>query len=193
VEDGVEHNTVGNIGQRQSAGIHLSGNWNPIQMLRINFNGGINYIDLRGNEKFNLSNSGFQGNGNTNITLTLPKNWRLMANAGLFSPWIGLQNRGLTYQNWHSFNVMKSFFNRKLDVSLGAQSPFMKEFTFKNESWGEGFHTHSHFTHPRRSFSISATYRFGELRTQVRRVQRSITNDDVMSGGGSGGEGGGGQ
>jgi outer membrane receptor protein involved in Fe transport len=199
MEDGVTHNTVGNIGQRQSAGMHLSGNWSPIQMLRINFNTGINYIDMQGGrvvlengDVINVSNnSGFQGNGNTNMTLTLPKNWRLVANAGLFSPWIGLQNRGLTYQHWHSFNVMKSLFNRKLDVSLGAQSPFMKEFTFKNESWGDGFHTRSHFTHPRRSFSISATYRFGELRAQVRRVQRSITNDDVMQGGG--GESGGGQ
>jgi hypothetical protein len=33
-----------------------------------------------------------------------------------------------------------------------------------------------------RNLNLSVTYRFGDLRTSVKRVQRSITNEDVMQG-----------
>jgi hypothetical protein len=40
------------------------------------------------------------------------------------------------------------------------------------------------------SFSLSISYRIGELKASVRKAERSISNDDVK-GGGNSGEGGG--
>ena len=40
---------------------------------------------------------------------------------------------------------------------------------------------------------ISVSYRFGNMTESIRRVQRSITNDDVLGGGGGGGGGGAGE
>jgi hypothetical protein len=39
-------------------------------------------------------------------------------------------------------------------------------------------------------FSLTLSYRIGELRASVRKAERSISNDDVKSGGGSGNSGG---
>jgi outer membrane receptor protein involved in Fe transport len=189
VEDDVTNRTVANIGKRQNVGLNLSGRWSPTQQLMINLNSNISYIDLSGNQDLG-SNNGFTGNAFTNISYTFPKDWRLSTNAGYFSPWIQLQSKSSAH-HWHGFSLQKSFLDKKLDVSMNIQSPFMKTFTVKNELWGTGFTQQSEFVNHRRSLGINVTYRFGNLRSQINRVQRGITNDDVMQGGG--GEGGGGQ
>jgi outer membrane receptor protein involved in Fe transport len=187
-KDGVINHTVANIGSRKGVGLNLSGRWSPTQKFMINLNGNINYSDLSGSSDFAYSNSGFAGNAFTNMSYTFPKDWRLSANGGFFTPWVQLQSKNSTH-HFHGFNLQKSFLDKKLDVSMNISSPFMKTFTRKNESWGTGFTQQSEFVNHRRSVGISVTYRFGNLRSQITRVQRGITNDDVMSGGG--GEGGG--
>jgi outer membrane receptor protein involved in Fe transport len=192
IEDGVSHHTVGNIGSRQDIGFHLHGSWNPITPLRMNLNGGLNYTDMQGSTEHPFSNSGFRGNFSSNITYTLPRDWRLGASGGYSSGWIGLQSRSRSH-HWHSFSATKGFMERRLDVSLNIISPFQGSSVWRNESFGEGFTGHSRSIGPRRSATISVSYRFGELRSSMRRIQRSIHTDDVMQGGGQGGGEGGGQ
>jgi outer membrane receptor protein involved in Fe transport len=190
IEYGVVHNTVDNIGRQQGVNFHLHGSWNPIQALRMSVNAGVNYTQMQGNEEFNIeSNSGFSGNGSGNIVYTFPRHWRLSANFGYFSPWIGLQSRGSAH-HWHSMTAGKDFLDRKLSVNLNIQNPLQRTFTWENEFFGPGFTGHSQNISVRRSVSISVNYRFGELRSSMRRVQRGIALDDVMQGEG-GGQGGG--
>ncbi|MFA7493994.1 MAG: hypothetical protein WCZ43_10840 [Proteiniphilum sp.] len=42
-----------------------------------------------------------------------------------------------------------------------------------------------------RSINLSVTYRFGDLKTSMKRVQRTISNDDVIQNQDSGTQGGG--
>ena len=35
---------------------------------------------------------------------------------------------------------------------------------------------------PMRELRLSVTYRFGDLKSSIKKVQRTITNDDVLSG-----------
>lgn len=39
------------------------------------------------------------------------------------------------------------------------------------------------------SFGLSVSYRFGELKDQIKKVSKTIENDDVKGGGGQGGGG----
>jgi len=39
-------------------------------------------------------------------------------------------------------------------------------------------------------FGMYVTYRFGELKSQIKKVERTISNDDVKGGGGQSGGGG---
>ena len=41
------------------------------------------------------------------------------------------------------------------------------------------------YQNPMRTFRLSLTYRFGDLKSSVRKVQRTITNEDILQGGSS--------
>ena len=64
---------------------------------------------------------------------------------------------------------------------------YMKmDYTMRNEY----FLTTQKSAQPMREARISIFYRFGSMKEAIKKVQRTITNDDVM-GGGEGGAGGG--
>lgn len=192
--EGVTHNTYDNIGRNHSVGTNLYVSWTPTQMLRTYLNGGVNYTDIQstGNQELSeqLRNSGFSGRAFGGATLTFPGDLRLGANGGLFLNRVQLQTEQSPFY-FYSFSLMKSFLDKKLDLSLNAQDVFSKYRKMTTTTRGEGFVQESIFQNPMRNVRLSVTYRFGELKTSMRRVQRGITNEDVMQGGGSGQESGG--
>ncbi|WP_410859461.1 carboxypeptidase regulatory-like domain-containing protein [Phocaeicola plebeius] len=54
---------------------------------------------------------------------------------------------------------------------------------FKVHVNADTFRSWSENSYPSRRYGISISWRFGELKTQVKKTQRSITNDDVKAGG----------
>lgn len=113
--------------------------------------------------------------------LTFPQDFRVGANAGIFSGRVQLQTTQSAFY-FYSFNVMKSFLNKKLDVNLSATNPFTEFVEFSSKTKGEGFMQESTFMQPMRSLRLSVTYRFGDLKTSIKKVQRTISNDDVKAG-----------
>ena len=83
---------------------------------------------------------------------------------------------------FYSFSVMKSMFNKKLDISLNVQNFLSKMQKMTSTTTGTGFRQESINFQPMRNLGLSVTYRFGELKSSMRRVQRGIVNDDVMEG-----------
>lgn len=69
-----------------------------------------------------------------------------------------------------------------MDISLNATTPFNKFREFRTTTKGEGFTQKMVVQNPMRSFRLSVTYRFGDLKSSVKRVQRSISNEDLMQG-----------
>lgn len=180
-DNGVTNNTYRNIGRNQSVGLDGYVSWTPSSVVRMNLNGSLSYTDIQSTENANVRNSGFSGRGFGGITFTLPKDVRLSANGGIFTGNIQLQTTQAAFY-FYSFSAMKSFFNKKLDISLNSTTPFHKYRDFKMTTTGEGFVQKMSFQNPMRSFRLSLTYRFGDLKSSVRRVQRTITNQDVMQG-----------
>ena len=180
-DNGVTNNTYRNIGRNQSVGLDGYVSWTPSSVVRMNLNGSLSYTDIQSTENANVRNSGFSGRGFGGITFTLPKDVRLSANGGIFTGNIQLQTTQAAFY-FYSFSAMKSFFNKKLDISLSSTTPFHKYRDFKMTTTGEGFVQKMSFQNPMRSFRLSLTYRFGDLKSSVRRVQRTITNQDVMQG-----------
>ena len=64
-------------------------------------------------------------------------------------------------------------------------------FYFNQTMSDEYFATKQAISQPMREARISVSYRFGSMKESIRRVQRTISNDDVKSGGDSGGSTGG--
>lgn len=146
------------------------------------------YTDIQSTEDANISNSGFTGLVYSGLTFTLPKDVRLTANAGLFSSNIQLQTTQSAYY-FYSFSAMKSFLNKKLDLSLNATAPFSKYINIDVNTTGDGFEQKMNHRNPMRTFRLSLTYRFGDLKSSVRKVKRTITNEDLLQGGSQEGTG----
>lgn len=190
-EEGITNNTYNNIGKNQSARLNGYISWTPIQMLRMTLNGNINYTDIQSTEDKDLRNSGFSGGGFANIALTFPKDFRVYTSGGLFTQGIQLQSRSSAFY-FYSVGATKSLLNKKLDISLNVNTPFHKNRKYEFTTKGEGFTQSMNALNPMRNVRLSVTYRFGDLKSSVKRVSRTISNEDLMQGSGSG-EGGSGR
>jgi len=113
----------------------------------------------------------------------------LYLNVGGSTPRIELQSKSSAYF-FHSISVSKGFLKDKLDIRAYIQNPFKQDMEWRRETRSEVYYTESVYVNRIRSFGISASYRFGEMKQQIKKTARSIKNDDSM-GGGQGGQGGG--
>ena len=180
----VRQTTYGNIGSNQSTNIYVTAGWTPSLKLRFNFNGSLSYNDMKSAE-LDISNSGFFGNFNMNAQITLPKDFRINAMGQYQGKYIMLQgSQSALYITGLSAN--KDFLKKKLTVSLSCTNPNSKYLKVKVSTLTEYFATNMKQAMPYRQGSISISYRFGSMKESIRKVQRGITNDDVMSGSGGG-------
>lgn len=179
--DGVTHSTYANIGRNQMVGTNLYVSWTPTPVIRTYLNGGVSYTDIQSTENDQLRNSGLSGRAYGGLSWTLPKELRLGANGGIFLNQVQLQTDQSPYY-FYSFSLMKSMFNKKLDISLNVQNFLSKMQKMTSTTTGSGFRQESVNFQPMRNLGLSVTYRFGELKSSMRRVQRGIVNDDVMEG-----------
>jgi hypothetical protein len=189
IRDGVTHTTYDNIGRNQSVGTNLYVSWTPTQMIRTYLNGGVNYTDIESTADSEIRNSGFSGRAFGGLTFTFPGDFRVGANGGLFMSNVQLQTKQSTFY-FYSFSVMKSFLDKKLDFSLNMQNLFSKYRKTSSTTTGEGFWQESNFNQPMRNLRLSVTYRFGNLKSSMKKVQRGITNEDVLEGESSSQQGG---
>lgn len=181
--------TYGNIAKNHTIGFFLYGSWNPVDMLRIFVNGGADYQDMK-SQRYG-SNSGWTGRVMGGAQYSLPYDFRINLNGGYFSSRITLQGNSSSMY-FTSISLNKDFFKKKLTVTLSCRDPFWKYKEFTNTSADENFYRKSINNWVGRSFSIRVSYRFGDMKSAIKKVKRGISNDDVKSGGGSseGSEGG---
>ncbi|MCL2650676.1 MAG: TonB-dependent receptor [Candidatus Azobacteroides sp.] len=194
-KNGVLYNTYENIAKRKNIGMNGYISWTPNKKIRLNANTSIRYSDIKSNNNSDLSNQGFTYSMWGGGQYSLPKSLKLYLNVGGSSPYIGLQTKGSGYF-FHSVSASKGFLKDKLDIRVYVQNPFRKNMEWKNETRSEMFYTKSSNINLTRSFGVSVSYRFGEMKQQIKKATRTIQNDDSMGGGqnqGGQGQSGGGQ
>jgi len=196
LDNGITTTTYDNIGKKKSLNASAYINWSITDKLRLFSNMWGGYIDIKSNKERNLANAneklsnyGFNGSVYMGAQYSFPKAFRVYFNGGLFSPHISLEDKGPSY-SFHSFSVSKGFKDERLTFRAYAQNPFQKDREFRNERTTPDFRYESIMNNRVRSFGISVSYRFGEMKSQIKKTQRGISNDDTMSGG-QGGQGGG--
>ena len=182
VEDGISNSTYGNIGKSQSTGLNAYVRWAPTNALNMFVNGNGDYIDIRSTENEALKNSGFSFRAFTGITYTFPYEIRFSVNGGYFGSRIMLQSKMDPFF-FVSFGLSKSFMNKKLDVAIRGSNPFQKYMDHKSFTTGTNFTQESLFRRPAQSVSLNITYRFGDLKSSIKKVQRGISNEDLKTGG----------
>ncbi len=183
VKNGVNNSTYGNIGKSQSLGLNAYVRWAPIKELSVFVNGNGDYMDIKSNKDSELKNSGFSFRAFSGITYTFPYEIRLSVNGGYFGNRIMLQTKMDPFY-YMSFGLSKSFLDKKLDVAIRGSNPFQRYMDHQSYTTGVNFTQESLFRRPARSISLNVTYRFGDLKSSIKKVQRGISNEDVKAGGG---------
>ena len=177
----VMHSTYGNIVDNRTFGVNYFVNVNPFKDTRIYSSGDFGY-NVISSAVLDQRNSGWNGHVMLGAQQTIFWDMRLSAN--LFA-----NTKRYTLQGWSSgFNgvvlgLSKGFLEDKLNVTLRGFTNIKggKYFTFENYSEGKGFTTETHVSIPIRNVGIELTYNFGKNKFQVKKAQRTITNDDVVN------------
>lgn len=190
----ISRTTYDNIGKSRKVGLFTYFSWTPTPKIRWSGNLSGSYLDIKSNwEDLILSNSGFMGNAYTNIQYTLPKAYRVNVYANGSTPYLNIQGRGPAF-SFYGLSFSKGFLADKLNVNISASNIFSDKQKFRNRVENPSFSSESYRIYRRRFFSIRVSYRFGEMKAQIKKAVRSINNDDSMGGGGgSSAQGGGGQ
>ena len=179
----VLYTTYENIGHSQTANLNLYANWNASPMTRIYVNSRLTYTDMKdGGELHNHGWSLFAFGG---AQQTFAHDWRLTLNVFAMTPRVILQGRGSSYASY-SLSLNKSFLKKRLNVSLSATNFFKKYKRFESSMQDASFLQDTWSRNVQQRFSLSVSYRFGELRASVRKAERTIENTDVKGGGGNG-------
>ena len=180
----VLYTTYQNIGKTRTANISGYANYNPFTSTRIyvNMYGSWQYLSGEGD----LKNHGWNLFAYGGIQQTLPKDWRISLNMFGQTPWISLQGKGDSFLGYN-LNVTKQFLKKRLTLSVYA-SNFLQKYR-ESESTMEtaGFAQISHSKYHQQRFGLSVSFRIGELKASVKKAARTISNDDVKSGGQQGG------
>lgn len=184
--DNVLESTYDNIGHNQQVGLFFYGSYSPFGSLRIYTNAGIDYQKLKSEEYGD--NDGFNYRIFAGIQYTLPLDFMVNLNGGYFAPRIMLQGKSSSFY-FTGISLNKSFLNKKLTLSVSCRDPFWKNKKMTSTTEDLQFYEHSVNYMTGRSFQFGISYTFGDLKGGIKKVKRSISNDDVKSGGESGGEG----
>jgi hypothetical protein len=182
----VLYSTYANIGKTRRASVSAYVNWNATPRTRIYMNMSGDYSYMEGSE--GMRNDGWSLFAYGGAQQTLPHDWRSLNVFGQ-TPWIMLQGKGSSFFDY-GLSVNKSFLNKRLTLSAFASNFFKKYMDQSSTTEGAGFIRESSYKYSRQRFGISVSYRIGELKASVKKAARTISNDDVKSGGsGSGGGG----
>lgn len=181
----VLYSTCRNIGKTRSANMSAYANYNPFTSTRIyaNLYGGWQYFS----DGSDLSNHGWNMYAYGGAQQTLPKDWRISFNCWGQTPWISLQGKGSGFFGY-GLNVTKQFLKQRLTLSAFANNFFKKYNVYENTVSSTGFSRKEWSKYNQQRFGISVSFRIGELKASVKKTERTISNDDVKSGGGSEGK-----
>lgn len=182
--------TYANLGKRSTTSINGYFNWNISQKMAFNINGQLSYVDMRAPNPFKtndnplpdeLKRGRWTGSFGASWNYTMPGNVKWSAWGGKSWGWEDLQT---TTNGWYYYGigVSRSFLKKNaLTVNLNASGFFEKENCFRSVFTTPDSRNRNNYY--RRSWNVgcSVTWNFGSLKTNVKKVGKTIVNDDKSS------------
>lgn len=182
----ITSSTFLNIGKDKALTANFNVNYPITPKWNFSASGSIGYIWLEGTVDGQMSkNSGINGYGYLNTGYKFEKNWRVNASISYNAPDVMLQGKSGS-NLFTSFSGSKELIKDKLTLSAAVQNPYSKFRYYRNTTEGANFTQNNRYQNYNRSFSVSLNWRFGKLKDEIKKNQRSISNDDVKSGGNKG-------
>ncbi len=190
IKDGISYSTYDNVGKNKSVYASSYINWNPTMKLRIFGNLAVNYRDVKANNNSGLSNHGFIPQLYGGLQYKFPLDFRANLNGGYYGSYVSLQGKGPSY-NFYGVSIGKSFQKDRLNLNLYFSNFLSGKMKFTNKETTPTYLFTSTSKQSNQYIGFSVSYRFGEMKEQIKKAKRGISNDDTMNqqGGESGGGG----
>lgn len=182
----ITSSTYMNVGKDKALTSNLNINYPLTPKWNLSLSGNLGYTWLEGTiDGAVTKNSGVTGYAYLNTGYKFEHEWKANMGLSYYAPDVMLQGKsgGNVYM---FFSGSKEIIKDKLTVSGSFGNPFMKYRTYVNNTSGANFTQNSRSQNYNRSFSIGLNWRFGKLQDELKKNQRSISNDDVKSGGNKG-------
>lgn len=179
--DTVTTTTYRNLGSNNRLGFNINTNYPITKHLTLNMNGQISRIGLKGtfNGQF-YTNSGIVGNIFGNLGYKFTSGYRIGVDAAYYSGSVNLQGKSGDYI-YVSHVFSKDLFKAKATVSLVANNPYSKFWSSESNTTTADFYQQSLNQQTYRTFAVRFNYRFGQLKSEIRKNKRGINNDDTKS------------
>ncbi|MBO4814946.1 MAG: outer membrane beta-barrel protein [Muribaculaceae bacterium] len=157
------------------------------------FNGQFGYGKVK-NKALNLKAEGWSMFFFSQLTQKLPWKLRLTANGGMWKQEPSLYGHS-SANGFYSFGLQRSFLkDDRLTISVNANKPFSSRYNcFKSYTDRGDYTGWNKMWFDQRQFTFSISYRFGSLKAQVKKADKTIENNDVVGGSSQGGTQGQGQ
>ncbi len=177
----VLNTTYDNIQHNRQLSLSFFTNWLMTKTTTLNVNASGSYekyeASLTGNSTSGLTSSLWLG-----LNQSLPWKLKLSLHGGVSSRSISLQGHGAAF-HFYNLNLKRSFLKEdRLTVSFGASNFFNRYNYYTQHKESSQFCTNLRARSQIMQFAIGLSYRLGSLNSSVKKVDRSISNDDVLSG-----------
>lgn len=179
-ENQVLEYTYGNIGRQHEGGANLYLNLNLGANLSIWGSATASYTDIY-SQTLGQQNSGWNGSCNAGLQSKLPWQLQLGGYGGYYKMGMELQADAQSFYYYGLYIARDFLKDNRLHVTISA-SDFINRYRKMHQEYiTPEFRSRITNDQPGRAFQISVSYRFGDLKTSVKKVARGIVNDDLKA------------
>jgi ferric enterobactin receptor len=180
-EPGISRFTFGNIGNSNTARFSLSYNVAIGKSINVNASHNTVYTKFNGDTGSGLiENSGFSYDYAVGLSAIINATTQFSGRYSYSTPTILLQAKTTTYP-YFVFSGTKTFYKKKIGLTASLINPFSKYRFISTSYSGLAAETFSRSELFYRTFLIRASYKFGEIRSRIRRNEKGIKNNDSIS------------
>ena len=179
----VRYTTYDNILRYRRFSVEQYVQWKPFDGTTLIINNNLRY-EHNENPNLGYCTHGWSDIGYVHLTQKLP--WKLRLYLSVNGK-IGHSPSGVYYiqHSWYNYyaSLQRSFLKGdRLTVRLGANSPFDKYLPSVAETVNGNYRDYQQSWNRGCCFTISVNWRFGSLKSSVKKTEHSIENDDVVGG-----------
>ncbi|MES3019146.1 MAG: DUF2012 domain-containing protein [Bacteroidota bacterium] len=177
----ITKNTFDNTGRARLFTFNMNVNYPITKKMNFTFNGGLAHGRVHAMvNNILVRNQGLMYNFSSSASYRFEKGWRANSNIHFSGPNLSVQGSSNTYFG-SSFSVSKDIIKDKLSFSAATSNPFRKYRSNIRESFGPDFFQTNNNQTFYRGFNTNLSYKFGKLKSTIKKNSRGIRNDDVSN------------
>jgi len=178
LQDTVTFTTYQNLGSDRKLATNVSVNYPLTKKLSLTINGSVTSVWLHGFVSGReYDNQGIQGYSYSYTSYKISDNWRTGLSLGFYSSNVLLQGKSSGYV-FSNLGITKDIFKKKGSVFFNVANPFTPNRTVTSFTSAPDFYQTTASRYVYRAFSGGINFRFGELKSAIKKNKRGINNDD---------------